>query len=338
MSEIRALCRRTVVCSLVGLVGCGSATDGQVEALGHRAPSETTASYRPYVLTETLTTKALDGPGELTAWANVLIDFSSQYSVDYWSAAKALGPPDTFNYGFPTAWAPATRNGTREWLTVGFDVPVYAHAVTVRETDGNGFLFQVDVLDLDGTSHTVWADNDPSVPGAPFDLRLDFTATNFLVAGVRVHVNTDHNFSRWEQIDAIALHGTLASQADCNLNGLDDSVELAAGEASDCDLNGVPDDCDSDGDADGLPDACDACPDSNLAEVLTLNGCETGVANLPLEDGCWMADRLAECKVEAANHGQYVRCVAHRTNTWKRDGLLTGQEEGRVQRCAARGH
>jgi len=337
MCAVKPLCIGVIVCSLAGFAGCDSAPDGQLEARGRLAADEATTSDSPVVLAHSNSAEAFDEAGELTAWASHVVDFSTQYNNLYWSAQEALGPPDTFSYGYPTAWAPAPRNGTREWITVGYEVPVYAHAVTVRETDGNGFLFQVDVVDLDGLPHTVWAGTDPSVPGAPVDLRLDFSPTSFLVAGVRVHVNTDHNTARWEQIDAIALHGTLTSGPDCNSNGLDDALELAAGSASDCNLNDTPDECDPDGDGDGLPDACDACPESDLADTLTVNECETGVANQPVADGCWMSDLLAECAVEAANHGQFVSCVANLTDEWKRAGLLTGQEKGRVQRCAARG-
>jgi len=45
--------------------------------------------------------------------------------------------------------------------------------------------------------------------------------------------------------------------SDCNLNGILDSAEIAAGLATDCDVNGQPDDCQADCDGDGLINACE---------------------------------------------------------------------------------
>ncbi len=56
------------------------------------------------------------------------------------------------------------------------------------------------------------------------------------------------------------------SPADCNGNGVADSVEIAAGDVTDCNDNGVPDECENlpDTNGNGIPDACDTpdpgCP------------------------------------------------------------------------------
>ncbi len=91
-----------------------------------------------------------------------------------------------------------------------------------------------------------------------------------------------------------------------------------------------------DSDGDGIPDDEDACPESILTATIIIDGCDSGVGNLLFEDGCTMADLIAECAEGAVNHGQVVSCVAHLTNEWKRAGLIEGQEEGRIQSCAAR--
>ncbi len=54
------------------------------------------------------------------------------------------------------------------------------------------------------------------------------------------------------------------------------------------------------------------------------------------DDGCSMADRIAECASGAATHGAFVSCVAHVTDERKQDGLISGREQGRIQQCAAR--
>ncbi len=144
--------------------------------------------------------------------ARHVIDFSSQFATDSWSAAQALGAPDTFQYGdLPTAWAPEPINGTMEFITVGYDVPVYATGAVIVETNGNGFVRRVETLDVDGVYHVVWEDVDPSQPGAPANFQVAFEQTTYLVTGLRVTIDTDHDMQAWEEIDAIILEGVQAA-------------------------------------------------------------------------------------------------------------------------------
>ncbi|MDE0960400.1 MAG: hypothetical protein OSB09_06440 [Planctomycetota bacterium] len=57
------------------------------------------------------------------------------------------------------------------------------------------------------------------------------------------------------------VDGSVNILADCNGNGIEDSVDLASGTSSDCDLNGVPDSCDiaagGDQDGNGVLDTCE---------------------------------------------------------------------------------
>jgi hypothetical protein len=123
---------------------------------------------------------------------------------------------------------------------------------------------------------------------------------------------------------------------DCNFNGIIDELDIASGFSEDCDTNGIPDECEDDSDGDGLIDACDACPASILDPTIFIDGCDTGVGNvMPGDEGCTMADEIAACAADASSHGAFVSCVAHLTNAWKRDRLITGRERGRIQRCAA---
>jgi hypothetical protein len=147
-------------------------------------------------------------------WASSVIDFSSQYSDSLWAATQALGEPDTFIYDDqPTAWAPFPQNSDPELgydrfedITVGFSNPVYATGVTVRETFGNGFVYRIDLIEPNGTPHTIWTGVDPSVPESPADFILNFDPTTYLVSAVKIYVDIDLN-SDWEEIDAVLLHG-----------------------------------------------------------------------------------------------------------------------------------
>ena len=52
-------------------------------------------------------------------------------------------------------------------LLAEFAAPVFATNVTVRETFGNGFVTQIDLLDVNNVLHTVWTGVDSS-PGQGF--------------------------------------------------------------------------------------------------------------------------------------------------------------------------
>lgn len=141
-------------------------------------------------------------------YASSVIGFSSQWSATSWSAAQVLGAPNTGSYGdIVTAWAPANSNGTREYITVGFGTAVYASGATIRETDGNGFVYQIDVLDTLGNLHSVWHGTDTSLPGAPVNFAVSWNPTSYLVSGLKVYVNTDHS-TAWEETDSIQLAGS----------------------------------------------------------------------------------------------------------------------------------
>jgi hypothetical protein len=148
----------------------------------------------------------------LLQYASSIIDYSSQYSPTNWRAAAALGAPDTWQYGDnPTAWAPRASIGTLEFISLGFSTPVHADGATIRETDGNGFVYQVDAIDTAGQLHKVWSGLDPSLPGNPVDFSISWKPTSYLVSGLKIYTNTNHNLNAWEEIDAVQLAAGSAS-------------------------------------------------------------------------------------------------------------------------------
>ncbi|MBI2807692.1 MAG: VCBS repeat-containing protein [Planctomycetes bacterium] len=147
------------------------------------------------------------GIAQIDQYASSVIAFSSQYSSPGYGAIQVLGAPNVFTYGdSPNAWTTSGQNSGTHFLTVGYDTPVLAESVTVRETLGNGFVTQIDLLDVNDVLHTVWTGVDPSVPGAVADFRVTFPRTDYPVQGVKVYVNTDLD-GGYEEIDAISLHG-----------------------------------------------------------------------------------------------------------------------------------
>ncbi len=53
------------------------------------------------------------------------------------------------------------------------------------------------------------------------------------------------------------------------------------------------------------------------------------------DDGCTILDLIGFCADDANNHGQFVSCVAHLTNVLKQEGIISRQEKGAIQSCAA---
>lgn len=152
----------------------------------------------------------------LDQWANSVIDFSTQYGTTDWSASRALGSPDTNTYeDNETAWAPESRDGNTEFISVAFQTAVYATGVVVRETWGNGFVTQIDLIDTDDGEHIIWSETDTSMPGAPVNFTIEFAKTAYLVKGVKVTTDTNHNLETWEEIDAIQLRGTAPAGTAC---------------------------------------------------------------------------------------------------------------------------
>ena len=91
-----------------------------------------------------------------------------------------------------------------------------------------------------------------------------------------------------------------------------------------------------DADADGVVDDEDCNPTSDTNATIVIGGINTGVANHLFANGCTMSDLLSELKANASNHGGYVSAVAHLTNQWKSDGLISGADKGKIQSAAAK--
>jgi beta-glucanase (GH16 family) len=104
----------------------------------------------------------------------------------------------------------------------------------------------------------------------------------------------------------------------------------------DHDGDGVGDVCDDDDDNDGVIDGDDACPVSDLSATVVIDECDSGAPNVSTGEGCNLADRIADFAGSADNHGQFTQSVARLTNELKRMGMLSGEENGATQRCAAR--
>ncbi len=83
-----------------------------------------------------------------------------------------------------------------------------------------------------------------------------------------------------------------------------------------------------------MPDGFDSCIGSDQSETVIIDSCDSGVANTVFNNGCRISDLIADCAEGATNHGNFVSCVAHLTNSLKKNGTITGAQKGAIQSCA----
>jgi hypothetical protein len=98
------------------------------------------------------------------------------------------------------------------------------------------------------------------------------------------------------------------------VNGPDNCQFSANPDQTDTDGNGIGDVCEADLDGDGVPDGgLDQCPDTPLGEIVNADGCSI--------------EQLCPCENDWKNHGAYVSCVAHASEDFVADGLITEAEK-----------
>jgi len=187
--------------------------------------------------------------------------------------------------------------------------------------------------------------------GGPYALWLTTPDTSATFTGVNAHQYSFYSRAR-DNVgnieDAPAQADTITILLiDADGDGIpddeDNCPDVANPDQGDSDNDGIgdvcdvcPNDSDNDKDKDGVCGNVDNCPESNLEETIIIDGCDSKVKNQLLNDGCTISDLIAECADGAKNHGRFVSCVAHLTNDWKKDGLISGKDKGAIQSCAAK--
>ena len=100
--------------------------------------------------------------------------------------------------------------------------------------------------------------------------------------------------------DAITTPGgalnSAAARGDCNLNGIDDAIDIANGTSEDCTGNGTPDECEPDCNGNSIADSCDIAAGTSVdCDGLGIpDECEPDCNDNSIADGCDISSGTSE--------------------------------------------
>lgn len=143
----------------------------------------------------------------IVKWASSVIGFSSQYDVNAWSAAQALGQPDTYpSYAdIQTAWATEFQDAPGEFIELGYANPKPTAAVYIYETYNPGAISKVSVRNANTSTWVeVWSGPAAPAPTVARIFTVTFPKTSFPVDGVRIDLDSPA-VPDWNEIDAVAI-------------------------------------------------------------------------------------------------------------------------------------
>lgn len=142
----------------------------------------------------------------LILWSKSVVDVSTQYSEDAWSANQVLGPPDVFpSYGdHNKAWASHGADDRDEWIEVAFEADERVSGVEIYETFNPGAIDKLELITVKGRRIELPITNDPAAPNTSVKRVFDTRCTQERVRSVRVHLDSQR-VSGWNEIDAIGV-------------------------------------------------------------------------------------------------------------------------------------
>lgn len=266
---------------------------------------------------------------------------SSVFSADWINAWPSFeGSAITAEYGGPLG--PLGHNWTRYSTPVSGTGEFVLHLVA----DNCSWIF---LSDSDGSNSTlvgVQLEDPRNSPPPPISYPVTLSGDHqldFLVfdgggqAGGMFLLETNDGSTTFTDTDGDGLadvseenvHGTDPNDPDTDDDGVSDGDEVAAGTDP-----LTPDVLDSDDD--GVNDDEDAFPFSDTSATVAIGDCDSGVENQVLSSGATFNDLIGAARASSRNHGQFVKAVAALADGWKKDGLISGRDHGRIVSCAAR--
>ena len=146
-------------------------------------------------------------------WAAEVVDFSSQYGKEQYSAKQALGVPNAFynDQLHYMAWVPLKASSHQgEFIQVRFANPMKVYQVAVAESLNPGAISKIFFLDKKGKKYKIYENRRPKgqLGNRLFRKKLAYK-TDYLVEQVRIELNTKA-VKGSNQIDAIAISDSRA--------------------------------------------------------------------------------------------------------------------------------
>ena len=186
------------------MLGCRSA------AIGEEDPSETDLVSVPEATEEVSREDRFSAAGVLFQWA-VGAEASTEFSSPEWSAAQALGIPDSPGCGdYQFAWASAASDSI-DTLVLEYPTLVYPLEIVVYESFNPDQVVKVEVLDPDsGRFYTVLQKNPVQIDRpCPYELVIPVKGIIFKTNTVRITLDQSQLGLGWNEIDAVELIGSV---------------------------------------------------------------------------------------------------------------------------------
>ena len=187
-------------------------TQGRFMMVAEVVPSGSVPVIKGGLVLCTGVTNALTAGSEDRQFANSVVNVSSQYGVDGFSANQALGVPNVYPaYGLnPNAWMSSNPDsvspgvGVREFLELGFSTPSIINFVDIYETFAPGAVDSIFLKDAGGVYHHIATPAAVPAPLAARKNRITFTTTTYQVASVKIVLNSQA-VTGFNAIDAVAI-------------------------------------------------------------------------------------------------------------------------------------
>lgn len=189
---------------VAGLAGCGAAPenpgDDVLAATITPTPENTLSPYERY-----------PASGVISQWA-LSAEASSEFADPEWSAAQAVGEPDSPGCGdYQLAWASAPSDSI-ETLELTYEVGVFPLEITIIESFNPDQVVKVEVYNPDtGGYYTVLQKNPtPIERPCPYQLTVPVEGIEFRTDRVRITVDQSQLGLGWNEIDAVELVGAIS--------------------------------------------------------------------------------------------------------------------------------
>jgi len=138
-------------------------------------------------------------------WSSKILDFSTQFGADDFSAVKLMGPPDVPSEGgrHPNAWM-AQSPDEREFISVGFDSAMQISQIAIFESFNPGAIYKVYLYDENNILHVIGTLTPKPASQQSRILHILLDETPYKVNAVRLIIDGER-VPGYNAIDAIAI-------------------------------------------------------------------------------------------------------------------------------------